>query len=88
MSNPFEQIQTDLTDIKTLLMSIAATPPHLPHAAEKPVDTKEICSFLNITTPTLIRYRKKGKIPFMRIGAKVMFNKTEVLKALEKNKKG
>lgn len=54
---------------------------------EQPINQQEICHFLNITEPTLIRWRKKGKIPFLKIGSRVLYQKSAVLAALE-NKKG
>ncbi|WP_295652251.1 helix-turn-helix domain-containing protein [uncultured Mucilaginibacter sp.] len=54
---------------------------------EQPVSTKELCSFLDITEPTLIRWRKKGKIPFLKIGSRILYQKSAVLTAIE-NKKG
>jgi excisionase family DNA binding protein len=52
---------------------------------DTPVSTKEICKFLNITEPTLIRWRQKGKIPFLRIGGRLMYQKSAVVEALSKN---
>jgi len=54
---------------------------------EQPVNTKELCSFLGITTPTAIRWRKRGKLPFLQIGSRILYQKSAVLAALE-NKKG
>ena len=54
---------------------------------EKPVTTKELCSFLGITEPTVIRWRKKGKIPFIQIGSAIRFNLSAVVQALEVTKK-
>ena len=54
-----------------------------------PVSCIVLCKFLNITEPTLIRWRNKGKIPFMQIGGRYRYDKNAVAKALESgNKKG
>lgn len=45
----------------------------------------EMCLFLDITEPTIIRWRKKGVIPFMQIGSAIRYDVNAVLKALEKN---
>ena len=55
--------------------------------SEQPVSTKEICAFLGVTEPTIIRWRSKGKIPFLRIGSRILYQKSNVLAALQ-NKKG
>jgi len=54
---------------------------------EQPINTKELINFLDITEPTLIRWRKKGKIPFLKIGSRILYQKSAVLAAIE-NKKG
>lgn len=51
------------------------------------IDTRELCSRLGITEPTVIRWRKKGKIPFIQIGSSVRFNYHKVLEALETTNK-
>ena len=55
---------------------------------EQPINTKELCGFLRITTPTAIRWRKKGKIPFLKIGSRILYQKSAVLSALENKKRG
>ena len=53
---------------------------------EQPITTKQLCEFLGITEPTVIRWRKKGKIPFLQIGSSIRFNLTSVVAALEVSK--
>ena len=55
---------------------------------EQPITTKELINFLDITEPTLIRWRKKGKIPFLKIGSRILYQKSVVLAALENKKRG
>ncbi|HZW64216.1 MAG TPA: helix-turn-helix domain-containing protein [Hanamia sp.] len=54
-------------------------------ANEPPINTKQLCEFLDITEPTCIRWRKKGKIPFFTIGSAIRYDKNKVVKALEEN---
>lgn len=53
---------------------------------ESPISVKELCVFLGVTEPTIIRWRRKGKIPFMQIGKRVLYDKNKVVEALEKKK--
>lgn len=53
-------------------------------APTPPITTKELCTFLNVTEPTIIRWKQKGKIPFYNIGSAVRFDLKKVLAALEK----
>jgi excisionase family DNA binding protein len=54
---------------------------------ENPIDTKELCKRLAITEPTVIRWRKKGKIPYMTIGSSIRYDWNAVLTALQAQKK-
>ena len=47
------------------------------------IDSKELMRRLNISHPTLIRWKDKGKIPSIKFGGTVRFNYPEVLKSLE-----
>lgn len=49
---------------------------------------KELCTFLNLSEPTIIRWRQKGKIPFMKIGSAIRYDLNKVIAALEVEKKG
>jgi excisionase family DNA binding protein len=55
-------------------------------ASFPPLTTKQLCEFLGISEPTVIRWRKKGKIPFFQIGSSLRYDKEAVLKALENTK--
>lgn len=54
-------------------------------AKEEIIDRKELAKRLNITTPTIIRWEKKKKIPVMRVGSAIRYNWKAVVKSLEKN---
>jgi excisionase family DNA binding protein len=51
----------------------------------KIVDGKELCKFLNITAPTLIRMRKRKSIPFIKAGRTIRYDIHKVMNALKKN---
>jgi excisionase family DNA binding protein len=84
MVNPFEELNTRLERIESLLTAPLPAINNI-QPIEKPITTKELCSFLNVSEPTIIRWKKKGKIPFLQIGGSVRFCKASVIKALEKN---
>jgi excisionase family DNA binding protein len=52
----------------------------------KPFNTKELCRFLGISEPTCIRWRKKGKIPFLKVGGSIRYDKAAVIAAIESRK--
>lgn len=52
------------------------------------IDTKELLLRLDLSEPTIIRYRQKGTIPFLQIGSAIRYDYQKVLEALEKKKGG
>ncbi len=53
---------------------------------DKPVGSLEIARFLNISHPTLVHWRDKGRIPHIRIGRKILYVKSDVMNALRQKK--
>jgi len=51
------------------------------------LDNIGLCEKLNLSLPTLVRWRQKGKIPFMNIGASIRYDFNKVLQAIEVSKK-
>ncbi len=60
----------------------AQQPTQAPPAAEI-IDGSELCRRLGISEPSLIRWRRKRKIPFFRVGSHFRYNWLKVLEALE-----
>lgn len=54
------------------------------------LDTEQMIEFVKVSKITLYNWRNSGKIPFVKIGARVLYNKQEVIEALMqmKGKKG
>lgn len=53
---------------------------------ERPITQKELCAYLGVTAQTIIRWKKRKRIPFFNIGSAVRFNLIDVKKALENEK--
>ncbi len=51
---------------------------------DQQLNTEQICALLNVSDVTLMKWRKAGKIPFIQIDRKILYNKADVLKALSK----
>lgn len=51
------------------------------------VDAKELQNILGISEASLVRYKKKGIIPFLRIGGSIRYNLDNVLRSLEVERK-
>jgi len=52
---------------------------------EQPVNQKHMLAFLSISEPSIIKLRKSGKIPFLSVGGKIMYQPSKVIAALTNN---
>ena len=82
MSNPFEDILTQLGEIKETISVIRSAPT----SQIEIIDRKELLKRLAITEPTAIRWGKRGSIPEIHIGSNVRYNWHSVVEALENPK--
>lgn len=84
MNNPFEDLKAELIEeFKTLLSSHPGNNVSI-QPLEQPVTTDELCKWLRISEPSLIRLKKKKRIPFIEIGGSIRYDKAAVVRALEK----
>ena len=49
------------------------------------IDAKEVIDWLGISLSTLNKWKAENKIPYKRLGKRIFFIKSEVLKALEES---
>lgn len=47
------------------------------------INTEQLCERLGVSVNTAIRYRRKGKIPFLILGDSIRYDWNAVIKALE-----
>jgi len=50
----------------------------------KPISESELCEKVGLSKPTLWKLRKNNKIPFLKVGSRILYNLTDVLAALNK----
>ena len=84
-SVPIEDLMQSLRQI--VREEIAANPSAANEGSIDYVNGETLCAFIGISKPTLIRYRKKGRIPFIEMGGVLRYDKNKVAKALESGKK-
>lgn len=51
------------------------------------LDTDQLMAKLGVTRPTLSKWRKEGRIPFIQVGAVVRYDLDKVLEVLENKKR-
>lgn len=52
-----------------------------------PINRKELIRRLGSSAPTIIRLEKKGVIPVLRLGGKVLYDWNKVMESLERQDK-
>jgi len=91
MQNPFDSIETRLSNIETLLLDIRQDPKQATPTQTMECKTlfsiRELSEFIGCSTVTAQKFKNDGRIPFRQVGRKVMFDTCEVLKAMDQTKK-
>ena len=82
-SNPFEIIETKLDRIEAMLEQMAKQKPEpKKQEPEQPIDQEEAIKFLGKSRQTLTAWRKKGIISAHKLGGRIYYLKSELLKAM------
>jgi excisionase family DNA binding protein len=89
MSNPFEEINSRLSNIETLLLEIKHGPLEtspLPDQDEF-LTVKEAAEFLRLSVPTVYTLISKSQLPVMKRSGRCYFLKAELTKYLKEGRK-
>ena len=86
------QIITDKSEFQLVALemmqwAIENMPKSKPEPEPEIMTGEELCKKLDVTIQTLIRWRHKGKIPYLQIGSSIRYDFNKVLDALEVTKK-
>lgn len=81
MSNPFEIIDTRLSNIESLLLDLKHAPKDsTPNIEEDQLLTiKEAANLLKYSVPSMYRLISANKIPNLKKGGKILFSKEELI---------
>lgn len=86
------QIKEEIRELVRLEIAASIVPQteQAPPVPADIVNQRGICERFDLSEPTVIRWRNKGKIPFMRIGSAIRYDVNAVAQALsaKPNKKG
>ena len=89
MSNPFEEINTRLSNIEALLLDLKHGPLEakpLPDPNEF-LTVKEAALFLKLAVPTVYTLISKGELPVMKRSQRCYFLKTDLVNYLKQGRK-
>ena len=88
IQNPFAVLDARLANIEGLLLDIKHPEVSKKENKEKTIlDTDQLMAKLGVTRPTLSKWRKEKRIPFIQVGSVVRYDLDKVLEALETNKR-
>jgi excisionase family DNA binding protein len=88
LQNPFAILEAKLANIEGLLIDLKH-----PEASKKDnqqrtiLDTDQLMAKLGVTRPTLSKWRKENRIPFIQVGSVVRYDLDKVLEVLESKKR-
>jgi hypothetical protein len=84
MVNPFEEILSELKEVKERLASMPqAAAPDSPEI----ITDEQLCVRLGVCRQTTTRLREKKRIPFFTVGTAIRYDFKKVIAALEARKK-
>ena len=79
-------LQFPLPDFISLIKSTVREVMSEKHVeTEHMLTSEQVMKLLNISRPTLLKWRSEGKVPFIKHGNKIIYNNAEIMKALKKN---
>lgn len=80
----------DMADLKEAIRETIAEVMTSPQQVDNERDTllssKELCNLLNVSSVTLWRMQKEGRLKPQRVGRKVVFSKNEVMALVKEGK--
>jgi excisionase family DNA binding protein len=90
ISMPINELQTLIIDSVNVCLKNSPQNGVLIHSQKSKniLDTDQLMVKLGVTRPTLSKWRKDGRIPFIQVGAVVRYDLDAVLEALSKKKGG
>ena len=89
MTNPFDEIDSRLSNIENLILSLKHNA-HTLHSAEKQehfLTIQQAAAFLSLTVPTIYSKVSKRELPYMKQGKRLYFAKSELSEYLKAGKK-
>ncbi|MFX3626069.1 MAG: helix-turn-helix domain-containing protein [bacterium] len=78
MQNPFQILEEQLAHLTELVNSLTEELKGQQTIDQKPLNVNEASKYLDIAKPTLYALTSKRKIPHMKVGKKLYFDKAEL----------
>ena len=84
MSNPFEQLQNEISEVKGLLLELIQKPKE--ESKPENLTVKESADFLKVSEQSIHNYIKKGFLKAHKMGRIYLIKRTDIEEALKEVK--
>lgn len=72
--------------IRETIAEVITSPQQVDNERDTLLSSKELCDLLNVSSVTLWRMQKEGRLQPQRVGRKVVFSKNEVMALVKEGK--
>ena len=73
-------INIDVLTREDVIEIIKQETAHLKNVDEKILTEKQACAFLQVTKPTLLKMRKKGRVKYFKVGNEIRYKQSDLSK--------
>lgn len=90
MNNPFELINSRLSNIESLLIEIKHGPDNEPRPTDQPeqlLTIQEAAKFLSLSVPTMYSKVSRSEIPSRKAGKRLYFLRSELMEQLNRGRR-
>lgn len=84
MSNPFEQLQNEISEVKGLLLELIQKPKE--ESKPENLTVKETAKILMVSEQSIHNYIKKGFLPAHKMGRIYLIKRTDIEESLQEVK--
>jgi excisionase family DNA binding protein len=80
LQNPFQELSTQLSEIKTLLLDTRSRNQVVPEKSDQLLNIHQAAELLDVSTSTIYGWTHANQIPFLKpCGKKIFFSRDELL---------
>jgi excisionase family DNA binding protein len=89
MNNPFESIESRLSNIETILLDwkYKQNNPISENETEQLLTVQQVAEMLCLTVPTLYGFTQRNEIPFSKRGKRLYFSKQEIINWIKEGRR-
>lgn len=87
ITNPFEVIETRLSNIENLILEVKNKLPDHANDQDKFLTIPQAAKLLHLSVPTMYGKTHRHEIPFMKRGKRVLFSKKQLIEYMEQGRK-